>query len=92
MRTCGYCDASIRSAYDGKRGKERTYFPVYEDVAYRRRGRCLYFPGMIAFGCELLAKIFYCLQTCAFANGCLLLYVPRLFPYRRSAQTRSVDS
>ena len=91
LRTCGYCDASIRSAYDSKRGKERTYFPAYGDVAYRRRGRCLYFPSMIAFGCELLAKVFYCLQTCAFANSCLLLDASRLLSYRRSAQTRSVD-
>ena len=55
--------------YNGRRGKEGTYFLACGDVAYRRRGRCLYFPGMIAFGCELLAKVFYCLQTCAFANS-----------------------
>ena len=77
--------------YYGRRGNERTYFPPCGDVAYRRRGRCLYFLGMIAFGCELLAKVFYCLQTCAFANGCLFFDASRLLPYKRSAQTRSVD-
>ena len=45
---------------------------------------------MIAFGCELLAKVLYCLQTCAFANAGLLLDASSLLPYRRSAQKRSV--
>lgn len=76
---------------NGRRRKERTYFFARKDVAYRRRGRCLYFPGMIAFGCELLAKIFYCPQTCAFANGGFFFDASKLLPCRPSAQTRSVD-
>ena len=55
---------------DCRRGKGKNYLPARGGLAYRRRGRRLYFPGMIAFGYEMFVKVFYCLQTCAFSNGC----------------------
>ena len=51
----------------------KNLFSACGDVVFRRRERSLYPQGMIAFESELLAKVFYCLQTCAFANGCLFL-------------------
>ena len=38
--------------YDVKSDKKRIYFFVCENVAYRKRERCLYFSNMIVFECE----------------------------------------
>lgn len=59
------CDLSIQSALQWPERKGRTYCLVCEDVAVRERGRCLYFPDVMTFGCELLAKVFCCHQACA---------------------------
>lgn len=82
LRVCERCDASNELAlrHDNK-GNEGTYFFALGDVACWKGGRCLYFLDVIAFGCELLAKIFYRLQACAFANDLLFLDALRSLSY-----------
>ena len=80
---CGCCIASTRSALrHGKRSSEDTYLSALGDSACGRGERCPHFLDMITFGCGLLAKDFYCLQTWAFAKGLLFLDALGPPPYR----------
>lgn len=81
-RVCGGCGASIRSALrHGKRSSEDTYFSDFGDGACRRGEKCPHFLDMIVFECELFAKVFYCLQSYAFAHGLLFFDALRPLPY-----------
>ncbi len=82
LRVCERCGVSNRSALrHGNKGNEGTYFSALGDVACWIGGRCLYFPDVVTFGCELLAKVSYRLRACAFANGLLFLNALRPLPY-----------
>ena len=60
----------------------------------RGEGKCVcIFLVWFLLDISRLTRVSYCLQRCAFVDSCLFLFFDawRLLPYRRCAQTRSVD-